>query len=98
MSYAIVADWTATEGEEEAVADLLRQLASLSRTEAGCQLYRSHRSTDDPRSFMIYEVYDDAEALEAHRNSEHFQRLAADDALYRLAERRVETYQPLDEP
>lgn len=64
MSYAIVAYWTATEGEEEAVADLLRQLASLSRTEAGCQLYRSHRSTDDPRSFMIYEVYDDAEALE----------------------------------
>jgi quinol monooxygenase YgiN len=37
------------------------------REEPGNQTYIFHRSTQDPRVFMLYEEYDDQAALEAHR-------------------------------
>ena len=37
------------------------------REEPGNHIYIFHRSTQDPRVFMLYEEYDDQAALEAHR-------------------------------
>jgi quinol monooxygenase YgiN len=37
------------------------------REEPGNHAYILHRSTQDPRVFMLYEEYDDQAALEAHR-------------------------------
>ena len=37
------------------------------REEPGNHAYVLYRSTDNPRVFMVYEEYEDAEALESHR-------------------------------
>ena len=35
------------------------------------------RSRDEPRTFVLYERYDDEAAFQAHRESEHFKKLRA---------------------
>jgi quinol monooxygenase YgiN len=75
-------------GHEEEAAEHFRHLVPASRAERGCRMYIVHRATDDPRTFFIYEQYDDQAALEAHRASPHF--LAhAKSGVQQLAESRV---------
>jgi quinol monooxygenase YgiN len=59
-------------GREREAESFLRNLVAQSRKEPGCRTYTVHRSLDDPRTFFIYEQYDDAGALEAHRQTPHF--------------------------
>ena len=68
--------WVAKEGQERRAADLFRELESESRNEAGCAMYVVHTRNDNPREFFIYEQYHDQAALDAHRASAHFQRIA----------------------
>jgi len=68
--------WIANAGHEEEVAMIFTQLQAASRQEPGCLMYIVHRHQDDPRHFFIYEQYRDRAALEAHRNSPHFQEYA----------------------
>jgi quinol monooxygenase YgiN len=39
-------------------------------------MYIVHRHTDDPKTFFIYEQYRNDAALQAHRDSPHFQQYA----------------------
>lgn len=96
MTYVVQAVWTAREGEERAVADIIRLITPLSRQEPGNLCYQAQVATDDPRRFMIYERYVDEAAFEAHRASEHFQKYVVGDCLARLASREVTTFQALD--
>ena len=48
-----------------------------SRTEPGNLRYDLLRDADDPNHFLLYEVYQDAAALDAHRNAPHFKTWAA---------------------
>ena len=43
------------------------------RREPGCRQYVGHQSSENPRQFMFYEVYDDQAALDAHRAAPYFQ-------------------------
>jgi quinol monooxygenase YgiN len=55
-----------------------------------------HTHLNDLRRFFIYEQYDDDAALQAHRDSRHFQELAAK-KLSSIAERQQgDLYQPLE--
>ncbi|HLH10037.1 MAG TPA: putative quinol monooxygenase [Terriglobales bacterium] len=88
--------WIAKAGAEQAVADLFRKLQSESRKEPGCRFYQVHTHRNDPRRFFIYEQYEDDAALQAHRDSRHFQELAAK-KLAQIAERQAgDLYQPVD--
>ncbi|MEA2638698.1 MAG: hypothetical protein QOF51_92 [Chloroflexota bacterium] len=89
MSFVVLAHWRARPGEEEHVAEVLEELMPASRAEPSCLFYQPHRVLDDPTLFIIYEEYTDRAGLDAHRDSPHFQRLAANDAIPRLAERTV---------
>ena len=93
MAYVLIAKWTAKEGEEENVRAALEQLAGPTRAEPGCQMWQPHVDPEDPRVFLIYEQYDDAAALEAHGGSEHFKRIALDDAIPRLESRERSFYE-----
>ncbi|MFC6885850.1 MULTISPECIES: putative quinol monooxygenase [Actinomadura] len=95
MTYVVMAEWTALDGEESAVAETLRVLTPLSRAEPGNLTYRAHVSDSDPRRFLIYEEYVDAAAFEAHRASPHFQEHVVGDCLARLASREITVYRPL---
>jgi len=65
--------WMATPGHEDEVVDIFRNLQVASRQEPGCLMYMVHRHKSDAQRFFIYEQYRDDAALEAHRNSPHFQ-------------------------
>jgi quinol monooxygenase YgiN len=77
--------------EERAdIAETLRLLAEASRLEPGCVSYIPHQVEDDPDTVVIYEQYRDTKALAAHRDSEHFKKLAVGGLYQRMRERLVE--------
>jgi len=77
--------------EERAdIAETLHQLAEASRKEPGCVSYIPHQVEDDPDTIVIYEQYEDAKALAAHRASDHFQKLAVGGLYQRMKDRQVE--------
>lgn len=58
---------TVKAGHEEAFERTMRMAVPKVREEPGNHAYIFHRSTDDPRVFMFYEVYENDDALQAHR-------------------------------
>jgi quinol monooxygenase YgiN len=71
VSFALTAKWIAREGEEERVREAIEHLIGPSLAEPGCLEYHANRSIDDPRVFLLYEVYESREAYEAHLETEH---------------------------
>jgi quinol monooxygenase YgiN len=65
--------WVAKPGHENEVVEIFRKLQIASRQEPGCLMYMVHRHKTDAQRFFIYEQYRDDAALDAHRNSPHFQ-------------------------
>lgn len=58
---------TAREGQEEAFHALAVRLTEITRSEEdGCLAYTFHRRTDNPREYVLYEQWRDAQALQAH--------------------------------
>jgi quinol monooxygenase YgiN len=96
MSYVVTAKWTARDGDGDAVAAAIGKLIEPSRSEPGCVLYRAHQSLSDPRVFLLYEVYDDESAYEAHIQSAHFKRHAIGEGIPLLESREREFYLLLD--
>lgn len=58
---------TVKAGHEAEFERLMHVAVPKVREEPGNHAYVLYRSTDNPRVFMVYEEYDDAEALESHR-------------------------------
>jgi quinol monooxygenase YgiN len=79
----------ATEDRAE-VAESLRMLATASRQEPGCISYIPHHLEDDPDTVVIYEQYRDANALAAHRESEHFKNHAVCGLYQKMRDRSAE--------
>jgi quinol monooxygenase YgiN len=87
--------WMANPGHENEVAEIFTKLQAASRQEPGCLMYIVHRHKTDPRHFFIYEQYRDQAALEAHRDSPHFQEYAVK-ALANIGQRiQGDLYSPL---
>lgn len=58
---------TVQAGSEQEFERIMRIAVPKVREEPGNHAYIFHRSTQDPRVFMLYEAYADQAALEAHR-------------------------------
>jgi quinol monooxygenase YgiN len=82
-------------GHEEQAIGLFARLTETTRAEPGCRMYLAHRSADVPRKFFLYEQYDDRAALDAHRASDHFARLATGGLFTIIESRSPELYEPL---
>jgi len=91
MSFVVVAQMTARQGEEGTALEVIWELAVASRQEPGCELYIPTQDPEHPRSFLFYEQYRDEQAFEEHCASEHFQRLAVG-ALFGLLESRERSF------
>jgi quinol monooxygenase YgiN len=87
--------WMAAEGRESDVARIFKTLQTESRTEPGCLMYIVHRHRTDKRRFFIYEQYEDEAAIEAHRNSTHFQRYVIGELSKVATRTEGELYKPL---
>jgi quinol monooxygenase YgiN len=73
----VVAEISAKPGREEELKQLLLSLIEPTRGEAGCIQYDLHVSTDDPASFVFYENWKDAEALQKHLATDHIREFLA---------------------
>ncbi len=56
MEVFIFARFHAREGQEDAVAPLLREQVTAVRTEPGCLAINAYRSVRDPRLFWIHSL------------------------------------------
>lgn len=95
MSYVLIAQWTARAGCEKRVAAVLAATTGPSNAEPGCRRWQPHRSIEDPRSFLIYEEYEDEAAFDAHCVSDHFTELVLGQAVPLLEDRSRAFYAPL---
>jgi len=94
---AVTASWHVQPGQEETVRRLLLQAAAAVREhEPGNLLYLAHQDAADPAHFLVYEQYADQAALEAHRDSAHYQEVVVGKIVPLLAERQVTFFQLLD--
>jgi len=87
VAYVVIATWTAQAGREQEVKRALEQLIEPSRAEPGNRCYQPSQDPENPRVFVLYELYDDEAAYRAHGESAHFQRLAVQTAIPRLESR-----------
>jgi len=78
------------------IAEILRELTSVSRQEPGCVSYIPHWVQGDPCTVLIYEQYIDAKAEEFHRQSAHFKKYAVGGLFQKMLERNREDLAALD--
>ncbi|MEI4462954.1 antibiotic biosynthesis monooxygenase [Exiguobacterium sp. A1_3_1] len=78
-------------GLADQVFPILQTVYHASQKEEGCLRYSLHQSIEDEHQFMLYEVYRDEEALEAHIASDHYKAYREQIELY-LMDRQVTKY------
>lgn len=86
MDHVIIVEFRARPDRVDDFARLLERHSRISLEEEGCLVFDVNRDPADPQSFVLYEVYRDEAAHQAHRQTEHFQRFFA--AAPDLVERR----------
>jgi len=57
--------------------EAIKENGAASVKEPGCRMFNIHVSPKDPNHVFLYEVYDNAAALDAHRQTAHFKKYAA---------------------
>jgi quinol monooxygenase YgiN len=66
MTEVLFAEFTVKEGAEQEVARLVAGLTPRVRAEPGNVRFEPNVRRDDPRRYVIYEVYRDRAAFDAH--------------------------------
>lgn len=90
--FVAIATYTAKPDAADRVAQLLPTLAAESRQEPGNISYSIARDLERPNVFTIVEVYGDADAFTAHRESAHFASIGRMQIIPMLESREVVGY------
>jgi (4S)-4-hydroxy-5-phosphonooxypentane-2,3-dione isomerase len=85
--FTLAVTWEAKPGEADAVAEILKRMATAVASEPGTLLFWPHRSATNDHLFFLYELYTDEAAFVAHQQTEHFKTLILGQALSKLARR-----------
>ncbi len=72
-----VVEYDIQPGQVDAYLAALKENAAASVKEPGCREFNILVSQKDPNHVLIFEVYDDAAAAQAHRETDHFKKYAA---------------------
>lgn len=70
-SIIVTALLTPKEGQEEQVLAALKRVQEASRKETGCIIYNLHKTVEG-NTFVLYEEWANAEAMEEHIHSDHY--------------------------
>ena len=62
----------AKEGHIDTLKSLLTDMVKPSQAEKGCLLYHIYQKQEQPNTFVVIETWESDEALEGHKNSEHY--------------------------
>ena len=85
----VYAKWQVKEGKLDAVLHLMKEAAEKSTQEKGNLFYKLHQSQEDQNTIILYEGYVDSDAVETHRNSEHFKNIVLELVVPLLENREV---------
>lgn len=96
MAYVVAAIWTAKEGQEEKILEVLKKMTPLSRQEPACLFYQVQRSLADRRIFFLYEQYVNAAGYQAHMATPHFEQYVKGEAIPNLESRERAFYETID--
>ena len=77
MSKELIVRWKIRESEIPRILAMLPELASKTRSEPGNLSYAIYQAENSPGELILHEQYVDAEAIEFHRKSEHYQKIVA---------------------
>jgi len=72
LSIAKQINLTAKANCEGALLTLLQNMVSLSLKEVGCIRYELYQINDRLASFFLLEIWENSDALDAHKRSAHF--------------------------
>ena len=96
MAVVLVAKYTVKPGQSATVKEALGRAAErVAADEPGCLLYQANQSVDDENAFLLYEVYSDQAALEAHRETPHFKAIIEGEVVPLLDGRERAIYRPV---
>jgi quinol monooxygenase YgiN len=88
-SIYVFAKWRVKAGQLDTVLNLIADVTRESVKEEGNLLYQAHQSNADANIILLYEGYKNEQAVDAHRNSDHFQKLVVGKIVPLLEEREV---------
>ncbi|MDQ0594101.1 autoinducer 2-degrading protein [Chryseobacterium ginsenosidimutans] len=83
------AKWQVKEGKLDTVLQLMKEVGERSTQEEGNLFYKLHQSQESQNMIILYEGYINADALETHRNSEHFKNIVLEQVVQLLENREV---------
>ena len=89
MKTTIFVKWILEASGAARVLALLPELAAKTRSEPGNLLYDVYQSEREPREILLHEQYVDADALAAHRQSEHYESLVVKGIMPHLEQREL---------
>ena len=78
MEKVIIAQISVQESKIAEFLKLAKAMVTDSNAEAGCLQYRLLNEVDKDTEFIFHEKYINAEAIEIHNASEHFQKFVSD--------------------
>lgn len=82
-------------GAEQECKRLMRAMMQHTVVEPGCRAYVGWQSAENPRKFFWYEVYDDENALNAHRAAPYFAEYVTHGLAPLMESAEREIYQPV---
>ncbi len=72
--FVLIVDVHVKPDQRDAYVVAIRENAAAANQEPGCARFEVVQDHADPDHFVLYEVYDDEAAFQAHRETEHFKR------------------------
>ena len=70
--YIVLATFTPKSGRQARVRDVLRATLAPTRAEPGCLQFDLFASAADPKSFHLFEIFEDEQAFDEHRLTGHY--------------------------
>lgn len=89
MQKELIVKWKIKETETAGVLNLLSELAAETKKEKGNLYYAIYQSETDANELILHECYADEEALDAHKNSVHYQTIVSGKIIPHLEVREV---------
>ncbi|WP_187170582.1 putative quinol monooxygenase [Salidesulfovibrio onnuriiensis] len=86
--------FTARKGREAQARERLTWLMECSRKDPGCIRYDMHVSPDDPGRFMLFELWESQELLDAHGKSDHLEQFGRELPEYLVGAPEVTLWDP----
>ena len=96
MAFVVAAIWKAKPGEEGRVLEVIKKMTPLSRNEPKNLYYQAQVNPEDPTTFFLYEVYEDAQGYDDHKATDYFQENVFGYIIEYLETRQVNTYETID--